>query len=363
VSNIVPLNFKNLKTTRNMKKIKLLSMLFSVALVVSLIAISACTKEGPAGAPGKDGENGINGTDGTATCGVCHDNSETVETKIGQWATSFHATSGLQFENATGCAPCHTSQGFKEVVNTANTATAAAPENPANINCYTCHKIHDTYAASDWELRKTTPMTFWLTGETVDIGKANICIQCHQPRISYTIPDVTQPDADYTITSKRFGPHHGSQGATYTGSGYYKVGTGYENTHTVIADGCVTCHMATASGYYAGGHTFAIFDEESGSINTAGCVTCHSDADALAADIASLQTEVTDKLAQLGVLLQTAGIYNPASTSGTAVPGTYTNKVAGAYWNWTSLTEDKSLGVHNPKFVERILDNSIASLQ
>ena len=346
-----------------MKKINLLSMLFSAALVVSLIVIAACTKEGPQGAPGKDGENGINGTDGTATCGVCHDNSETVETKIGQWATSFHATSGLQMENATGCAPCHTSQGFKEVVNTTNTATAAVIENPANINCYTCHKIHDTYAANDWELRKTTPMTFWLTQETVDLGKANICIQCHQPRTAYAIPDVTQPDADYVITSKRFGPHHGSQGATYTGSGYYKVGTGYENTHTVITDACVTCHMATAAGYYAGGHTFKIYNEDAGSINTAGCVTCHSDPAALAANITTLQTEVTDKLAQLGVLLQTAGIYNPASTSGYAVPGTYSNKIAGAYWNWESLTEDKSLGVHNPSFVRRILDNTIASLQ
>jgi hypothetical protein len=346
-----------------MKKIKLLSMLFSVALVVSLIAISACTKEGPAGAPGKDGENGLNGTDGTATCGVCHDNSETVEIKLAQWGKSIHAIGGRNFENATGCAPCHTSQGFKEVVNTANTSTAEAPANPANINCYTCHKIHDTYATSDWELRKTTAMTFWLTGETVDLGKGNICIQCHQPRISYPIPDVTTPDAIYTVTSTRFGPHHGSQGATFTGSGYYEVGSGYENTHTVITDACVTCHMADAIGYNAGGHTFNIYDEEEGNFNLAGCASCHSDEDALLADIESLQTEVTDKLAQLGVLLEAAGIYNPAGTSGYAVKGDYTTKIVGAYWNWISITEDRSLGVHNPKFVTRILDNTIASLQ
>jgi hypothetical protein len=352
-----------------MKKIKLLSMLFSVALVVSLIAISACTKEGPQGPPGKDGtngtngENGINGQDGTATCAVCHDNSEGVEIKIDQWGKSVHAIGGTNFENATGCAPCHTSQGFKEVVGTANTSTAAVIADPANINCYTCHKIHDTYATGDWELRKTDAMTFWLTGETVDIGKGNICIQCHQPRISYPIPDVTQPDANYTFTSKRFGPHHGSQGATFTGSGYYLVGSGYTNTHTVIADGCVTCHMADAMGYDAGGHTFNIYNEEEGTLNFAGCTTCHADEDALAADVEALQTSVTDKMAQLGTLLEAAGIYNPASTSGYAVPGTYTNKVAGAYWNWISLTEDRSLGVHNPNFVGKILDNTIASLQ
>lgn len=348
-----------------MKKIKLLSMLFSVALVVSLIAISACTKEGPAGAPGKDGENGLNGTDGTATCGVCHDNSESVEIKLAQWGKSIHAIGGRNFENATGCAPCHTSQGFKEVVNTANTSTTAAPEDPANINCYTCHKIHDTYAASDWELRKTTAMTFWLTGETVDIGKGNICLQCHQPRISYPLPDVTTPDADYTFTSKRFGPHHGSQGATLTGSGYYLVGGDYFNSShlTQNTDGCITCHMASAVGYASGGHTFKVFDEEEG-YNFAGCETtgCHAPGE-VEGLLGDLQTTIEEKLATLGTLLEANGIYDPNATSGSAIPGTYKTYIVGAYWNWISIEEDRSLGVHNPRFVKKILDESIASLQ
>ena len=156
-----------------MKKLKLLSMFCSVAMVVSLIVISACTKEGPAGPAGKDGtngEDGINGTDGTATCGVCHDNSEGVETKIAQWGKSKHAIGGTNFENGTTCAPCHTSQGFKEVILTDSTGVVASPMDPANINCYTCHKIHDTYAAADWELRKTTASPSWLAKNTFDFG-------------------------------------------------------------------------------------------------------------------------------------------------------------------------------------------------
>jgi hypothetical protein len=347
-----------------MKKFKLLSMLFSVAIVVSLIAISACTKEGPAGPAGKDGtngEDGINGTDGTAVCSTCHDNSETVETKIGQWENSFHATSGLQFENAAGCAPCHTSQGFKEALANDTTACTAAITDPANINCYTCHKIHDTYTANDWELRKTDPNTFWLTGETVDLGKGNLCVRCHQPRISYTIPDVTNPDGIYTVGSTRFGPHHGPQGTTLNGIAFYKVGEGYMNSaHTNITDACVNCHMASAVGYATGGHSFNVADEEEG-LNTNGCLDCHTATEAGDA-VEALQAEVQGLLDQLGVKLEAAGIYNPNGTSGYAVKGDYSNKVAGAYWNYISIREDKSLGVHNPKFVRTLLTNSFNSL-
>jgi len=351
-----------------MKKFRLLTMLGSVAIVVSLIVVGACTKEGPPGkdgVDGKDGEPGINGTDGTATCGVCHDNSEGVEIKTAQWAGSVHAIGGHNFENRTTCAPCHTSQGFKEVVNTDTTATMAAISNPANINCYTCHKIHDTYATGDWELRKTTPIKFWLTGNTFDLGNGNICAQCHQPRTSYAIPDVTNPTGTYTITSsqRRFGPHYGSQGSTLVGDAYYLIGGGYINSsHVGIEDACVTCHMAEPIGYTAGGHSFNIYDSFEGDYNVAGCTGCHTADEALEL-IEAFHPEIEALLTELGTLLETAGIYNPAGTSGTAVPGDYTNDVAGVYWNYKSIKEDRSLGVHNPKFVKRILEQSIASLQ
>jgi hypothetical protein len=345
-----------------MKKFNVLSMLFSVAVVASLIVVSACTKEGPAGPAGADGEDGIDGKDGNATCGVCHDNSEAVEIKIAQWGKSTHAIGGTNFENATGCAPCHTSQGFKEVVNTANTSVAAAIEDPSNINCYTCHKIHDTYSTSDWDLRKTEQQTFWLTGTTYDFGKANTCAQCHQPRISYQVPDINNPTGTYTVGSTRFGPHHGPQSSLIAGVAIYAVGTGLNNsTHSTITDACVTCHMASAVGFNSGGHTFKVLDEEEG-LNVAGCQECHPDAEAEDL-VAEFQPEIQALLDELGVKLEAAGIYNPAGTSGTAVKGDYTNAVAGAYWNFITVVEDRSLGVHNPKFVQKLLENTIESLQ
>jgi hypothetical protein len=246
-----------------MKKINFFTVLMSVLFVTAIVLIS-CTKEGPMGPQGPagaDGEDGIDGKDGNATCGICHDNSEEVEGKIAQWSHSIHATGGHNFENRTTCAPCHTSQGFKEVCLTDSTATKEEVMDPNNINCYTCHLIHDTYTEADWALRKTTPITFWLTQETFDLGKGNICAQCHQPRTSYAIPDVTAPEGNYEVTSARFGPHYGSQGSTLTGSAYYNVGDGlFNSSHADIVDACVTCHMASAVGYDAGGHTFSMYN-------------------------------------------------------------------------------------------------------
>ena len=347
-----------------MKKFNVLSMLFSVAVVASLIVVSACTKEGPAGPAGADGEDGIDGKDGNATCGVCHDNSEAVEIKIAQWGGSRHAIGGTNFENRTTCAPCHTSQGFKEVVNTTNTATAADIADPNNINCYTCHKIHDTYSVDDWSLRKTEQHTFWLTGTTFDFGAGNLCAQCHQPRTSYAIPDVNNPEGIYTVTSTRFGPHYGASSAILAGQAVYAVGDGLNlSSHsTDITDACVTCHMASAIGYNAGGHSFKVYDDVEGGINVAGCQECHPDAEAETL-VEEFQPEIIALSDSLGVLLEAAGIYNPAGTSGYAIKGDFTNRVAGAYWNWAMVHYDWSNGVHNPKFVKKLLENSIESLQ
>ena len=35
---------------------------------------------------------------------------------------------------------------------------------------------------------------------------------------------------------------------------------------------------------------------------------------------------------------------------------------AQAFYNWIGLTEDRSLGVHNPRYVEALLSNSIEAL-
>jgi formate-dependent nitrite reductase cytochrome c552 subunit len=306
----------------------------------------------------------VDGQDGNATCGVCHDNSENVETKILQWGASTHAIGGNFERNGTNCAPCHTSQGFKEVVQTGEQETAADIMDPANINCYTCHKIHDTYAVEDWELRAYSSFNLWLTGDLIDMGSANLCARCHQPRTSYAIPDVNNPDGSYEVTSSRFGPHHGPQSTVVNGLAFYMVGSGYSNSsHADIANGCVHCHMGDAYGNQAGGHTFSMDYEYHGELAVwaASCIECHGSDDELHELVEEWEAEFDALATELGALLFKEGII---TESGSTVDSTFTNRVAGACWNWRTLViEDRSKGIHNPRFAKKILENSIESLQ
>jgi hypothetical protein len=44
------------------------------------------------------------------------------------------------------------------------------------------------------------------------------------------------------------------------------------------------------------------------------------------------------------------------------IVGTYPMAQAQAFFNWIGLTEDRSLGVHNPRYVEALLTNSIDAI-
>ncbi len=345
--------------------------LLSLALVFALASCEGDAGDigpaGPAGPTGPAGPAGPAGGDLAQNCIDCHGNNQLITAKLFQWEHSTHATGGRYERNSTTCAVCHTSQGFLERAATGAQQTAAAIENPLPQNCYTCHKIHTTYTADDWALTQPNPVTFWVGGETKDLGPSNLCISCHQSRV----PSPALPDAStggtITITNKRYGPHHGAQGMMFTGAGAYRVGTGYENSvhTTAITNGCVTCHMATAQGTASGGHTFNVANE-SGAINTAGCVACHSDAAALKTKIDDTQAEIAGLLAQLETKLLEKGILNPNdlpyALASSASPLTLTEHQAGALWNYQYVREDQSLGVHNYKLAKKLLQNSIAAL-
>ncbi len=96
--------------------------------------------------------------------------------------------------------------------------------------------------------------------------------------------------------------------------------------------------------------------------NTAGCETCHLSADGWSDfDYGGVQTTVEGLLAQLEAKLITAGITTLASPE-TPVPGTYTEAVAGAWWNYISVIEDRSVGIHNPTYIIALLTNALEAL-
>jgi hypothetical protein len=45
------------------------------------------------------------------------------------------------------------------------------------------------------------------------------------------------------------------------------------------------------------------------------------------------------------------------------VPGTYANELAGAFYNYKVIEEDRSHGLHNYKYTKTLLTNSIAAIE
>jgi hypothetical protein len=281
-----------------------------------------------------------------------------------QWAHSTHATGGNYERNAKDCAPCHTSQGFLEIIQTGMMETDVAISNPNPPNCYTCHNIHDTYTTDDWSFTTSDPVEFWINNEVSDQGKANVCITCHQTRIPDPLPD---PNASGTVTvsSPYWGPHHGPQGPMFAGTAGYEVGSGYTNSNhtTMIDNSCVDCHMAEAYGTQAGGHVMAASYAYHGSTSvlTAGCTDCHTDASALETKIENTKLEIAALADSLGNQLIADGLLDGSSHR--IIPGTYSNDQAGAVYNYLFVVEDRSNGMHNYKYAKKLLQNSLAALK
>lgn len=318
------------------------AFLLALGILVTIIIIAGCQ-----------------GSDvSVATCADCHNDTTLVKARQVQVANSLHG-GGFTFErNGTSCAVCHTAEGGIIRMETGVMSLEAAVDNPSPINCRTCHEIHTTYTSDDWALRVTEPVEIALTGDTLDLGAANLCATCHQPRTSYDIPTVG--GGDFEITSIRFGPHHGPQSTMLYGIAGYGDFTG-TSVHTMVEDGCVTCHMADAYGKQAGGHTMVMEYEYHGHevANTAACESCHGEIEDF--DVDGTVTEIDALAEELKALLLERGLIDE---DGYAVEGTYTSAEAGAVWNYrTVVLEDRSHGVHNPAFAKFLLQTGIDALK
>lgn len=344
--------------------------ILSLALAFSFVSCEGDQGPiGPVGPTGPTGPEGPTGQNGAENCLDCHGSNQLITAKLFQWENSIHALGGHYDRNTSSCAGCHTSQGFLERIASGQPSPTGTIDDPLPINCYTCHQIHQTYSSEDWALASTGPVTFWVGGETADIGAGNLCINCHQARVPS--PALPEPGVDgmATVTSSRFGPHHGSQGVLFTGNGAYEVPgpAAYNNSvHTnLVENSCISCHMATVTGgRAAGGHTFRV-ESEAGSLNYSGCTQCHTDEDELEALVEATQTEIDGLLQQLGSRLKELGFLKDNLEDVNASSGSplnLTNVQLGVLWNYQYIREDQSLGVHNYKYAKALLENSIAAL-
>jgi len=291
------------------KLLKILSL-----LTIAGFILSSCEgpmgPEGPAGKDGADGADGKDGVDANQTCTLCHTGSAELENKLAQWGKSMHANGeNAAYANRAGCTQCHVSQSFLESVAEGSTANLSVQTDPMQINCYTCHKIHDTYTDDDWALTKPGAQTLELqyagAAVTWDKGNSNQCAGCHQARNISPAPVIDGEDFTIATSNTRIGVHHapmtnfmlGKIPFEFTGDAYPT-----SNPH-LAADGCISCHMATPYGYLAGGHNMGVTYDSHGTetLLTTGCLICHTsnDAKTITAKFNTLKAEVESKLSQL----------------------------------------------------------------
>lgn len=346
------------------------SRLILLLLLLPMIALWGCEGEqGPAGPAGADGIDGIDGTDGidgidgtdgqdgTVTCLECHSTANMVAISY-EFDRSAHAAGTIAVDYAGGrasCAKCHSGNGYVEWAETGSVASDLTTPEP--WECKTCHNVHETFEAVDFALRKAEAVTWIYDGSTFDFGdNSNVCGWCHQSRTAE--PNITNPGATFTITNTHWGPHHGAMANVYAGEGFAEIaGTvaypGGPFGHFGQGVTCVTCHMGTyTSG--TGGHTWWP--------NIANCTSCHSSATDF--DIGDVQTDTQVQLDALRDLLLDQGVieYVVEDEAYEPIPGTYSMAQAQAYFNWIGLSEDRSLGVHNPPYVNALLANSIEAI-
>lgn len=183
------------------------------------------------------------------------------------------------YANGGGCQQCHTNEGFIEYTKLGKIESEYI-EWPSQPGCFSCHAPHET---GDFSLRKADPVTL-VTDVTVDVGKGNLCINCHQARRG---PEGNVIETAAADVSGHFGPHYGTQSNLFVGSGAYEFpGMAYTNSeHRIeVEDSCVDCHMALPEGRYRstpalGGHSFFIAEKEHNgdvTLSTASCEGCHA---------------------------------------------------------------------------------------
>jgi hypothetical protein len=357
---------------------RIFTMISAAALVLTLGAVfTAC--EGPAGKDGLNGKdgaagtNGLNGKDGNATCGVCHNQGTVMFAKILEYENSVHFTGGdIEGDRGNPCISCHTSEGFVQRAATGLDTATSISATYSPINCRTCHFIHTNYDTTDWSLRTTSQVALMINKSITlpDLGKGNLCAHCHQPRLPTPMVGAVGTDT-ITITSNRWGLHHGPQSALLTGNAAYQfasAATYGSSSHKNAPDGCIQCHMSYSLNLTAGGHTFkaGYLSGTTNTINLGACTSCHNGsitAKITALKITSDQNAIDTLISHLAVKLIAAKILDPATLllkATTSKPLKITNDQAGAVLNYQMVSEDRSHGVHNLNYATYMLNASIA---
>lgn len=346
-------------------KLKNLIQLLLLATVIMFTAPS-CVKEGPMGPAGDNGTNGTNGTDGAAgsvTCLACHSGNNMAQ-KRAEFATSAHSSGAVAVEYAgarAGCARCHSHEGFVQFIELGINDLPVT--NPSAWECSTCHGIHKTFEGKDYALRVNAPAVPVVAANgTMDLkGSSNLCATCHQSRSAE--PGTDKPGANYTMTVRTY-PHYSAQSNVLYGNGFAEIPgsaaypTKGTSAHLTMTGGsCVGCHMGTFTAKQ-GGHSYIP--------SLKACNDCHGGTPSTNYNYGAIQTDTQAKLDQLRDKLLALGVITKTTVDGvnsySPKAGSVPMVQAQAVFNYFGIKYDRSLGVHNPKYVKALLVNTLEAL-
>ncbi len=364
--------------TNDQKAWNLLQTSSQYASVANVATIGCEDCHGPADQH-KNGGFDVNGqyiakTLDAGVCLKCHD-APTHHTIGEYYLASNHARlPNTQHANRTSCFPCHSGVAYEKYSKNQTNPGYSNADILQPISCAACHDPHDD---TNFGLR-FTPVTLQNRYQVTSGGMGQICMTCHQSRTDVTTALTNQ--GPYYGFFDRFGPHHGPQTDMYFGQNAYTYGNSSLNglmTHAAATDACVTCHMAPI-GAGTPSHQWSMVDTTGGTPHdlVAACQTCHgpqikSFDDVLASSdwdgngkIEGAQTEIQGLLNELQAKL-------PADSKDPSVPVSMLydsllvkgqpNVIRGLYTYWF-VSNDASLGVHNPKYAVAILQSALSAL-
>ncbi len=303
----------------------------------------------------------ISTTSWPGMCGQCHD-------EFAEWQKSRHSDP-LAFGHAEvssalqrNCYKCHYTEGFIGAAASGNVENydypfgTEAPVDTPNVSCDVCHDPHKQSTDNPTGLR---------TG-----GPENLCNTCHEKKWQNATYEATAGEIE--------NGYHWDDYSAYEGSG---------NLHH-MADGCVACHMSrditdtdNNSVRLVGGHGLRMrdvgADGDPGTVddilNINVCQKCHAGIETF--DRNGFQTKIKQKLVKLGDLLkgENHGFLPPFQPGKCAtchrggtlpfIKDTATEDLNNAYKNYSLILHDRSFGIHNPRYIERLLDDSIDAVE
>lgn len=372
---------------------------------------------GPAGSHlGVTSDSRMQATYSASVCAYCHD-SGTHHIFPEQWDASIHAvtTSYPTGAGRESCVRCHTAAGFAQYVEGTPTTDPYFDASYSAISCAGCHDPHD--ATNKFQLRKVTAQILApnsvdpktpLTREVTNAGMGTTCLNCHQSRAEANAALVAS-------ISSRFGPHYGPQGDMLLASNMLELGgvsLKKSNHYGFAPDLCVTCHMYSGNAVTGtsvnqwGGHSFSMstFKKDAkGNFmlgpdnrrltdkdNMEACAQCHGTTfgnsfsevrffyngngdhdnngvtEGLQDEVWGMVNKIMKELGKIPGSTFSAE-YGQYDKTGKFIAfpvpkSTWTKTQLSAYWNANTAHNDKSGGIHNPKYIVTALKGAMASI-